>query len=607
MEFKTTYALLLSLVVITGAVTTDAFAQSNTERLADIDDNTDAIKSMVESLEAAVDSLADSVASILDMLTSMDGKLDNVGTSVTSVSSAVTDLSTKTSGIETSVSGMSTTLTDVQGKVDSINSAITSFSDVQTSIMLLTAKVDNLGTSLTDNGVASNVAANTEAINTLSAQVIANDASIRDALNNIQSSLSTIEASLGVVSEKVDRPVTTTTTADGTYIETDTDKKVTTYDFARLGKEVKDGAFTYYDLNLSFTCTEDVRLRSAEVIQAVSDTSQYLDRGATYDEGDAPVTSIPTANYPYGGSVTDPDRGVNYVKVEGTNLYNNWYYLNRIDTQEYNNDEAFNTRLLRAGDSLPFEARIYDGVFVMANKTSTATTFDADADRTGGTINVAGGDANLGQILEVPAVGTDAEINTVYRAVADGATTDLVIHADFRDTLIKKDRKMAQDLYTIQVDWVSIKSGTQCSLNFGTGGSAIGFSNSISEIFTVNILDDKATLKKFDTTLDCAGNPVRITEVKATPVGEWSDDFATLANLYLTIQDGVNDDKPDVHYRYVADGTVTAQGDYDDLPPSYGNAELRLHGDIPPQISNLVISLKMDTIPDVECTHRATS
>ena len=592
MEFKTTYALLLSLVVISGAVTTDAFAQSNTQRLASIDSTADAIEEIVTALQTAVDSLADSVASILEKLTSMDAKLDDVSTSVGSVSSAVSDLSTTTSGIQTSVSGMDGKLNDVQGKVDNINSAITSFSSVETNIMLLTAKLDNLESSLGGTDIANSVAANMDAINTLSAQVISNDASIRDALNNIQASLSTIEASLGVVSEKVDRPVTTTTAPDGTYIETDSDKKVTTYDFARLGKEVTDSGFTYYDLNLSFTCTEDVRLRSAEVIKA-DDDNQYLNRGAIYVEPAADGVE----NRPHGGEPNKPNLGVNYVKVEGTDLYNNWYALTPTNYEELNNKESFATRLLRAGDSLPFEARLYDGVFIMANSSSSVDSFDdtfnADGTTTDDGTTPTTNTASLGQILEGD--------NTPYRAATGGVALTDTIHPDFRDTLIKKDRDMSEDIYTVKVDWVSIKSGTQCSLNFGTGGSAVGFTNSISEIFTVNIEDPDATLKKFDTNLDCGGNPVRITEVKATPVGEWSDDFASLANLRLTIQDGVNDDTPDVHYRYVEDGTVTAQGDYGDLPPSYGNAELRLHGDIPPQISNLVISLKIDTIPDVTC------
>lgn len=579
MEFKTTYALLLSLVVMAGAVTTDAFAQSNTERLESIDDTTDAIESMVTALKTAVDSLATSIASISEMLTSMDAKIDGIGTNVGSVSTAVSDLSTKTSGIETSVSGMDMKLTDVQGKVDSISSAITSFSDIQTSIMLLTAKVDTLENSLTDDNIASNVAANTDAINTLSAQVIANDASIRDALNTIQSSLGNIEAKLGVVSEKVEtRQTTTTTTADGTFIDTDTDKEVTTYDFARLGKKTTDSGFDYYDLNLSFTCTEDVRLRSAEVVKA-SDDNEYLTRGAIYVEPAADGVE----NRPYGGTNTKPNLGINYVKVEGTNLYNNWYAVSPINYEESNSKESFANRLLRAGDSLPFEARLYDGMFTKHNGTG-------EWDGTTGSPAIVSTDN--GKI-----VMTSKIAYRVTTALTDATT----VHDGHLMQLIQKDRDTAKKIYTVQVDWVSIKSGTQCSLNFGTGGSAVGFTNSITEIFTVNIEDPDATLKKFDTNLDCGGHPVQITEVKATPVGDWSDDFATLANLYLTIQDGINDDTPDVHYRYVENGEVTAQGDSDDLPPSYGNAELRLHGDIPPQISNLVISLKIDTLPDVNC------
>lgn len=578
-----TYALLLSIVMITGAVTTDAFAQSNTERLESIDDTTDAIQDAVDALTDAVSSLSDGIASILALLTSMNTTLDGVDTNVSTISSTVTQLGTTTSGLVSSVNSINTALDGVQTKIDSVSSAITSFGDIQASIMLLSAKVDNLETSLSSGDIASSVAANADAINTLSSQVVANNANLMDALNTIQARLGTIEASLGVVSEKVDRPVTTTTAPDGTYIETDSDKKVTTYDFARLGKEIKDGDYTYYDLNLSFTCTEDVRLRSAEVIKAVPDTSDYLTRDAGHD-ADPEVR-------PFGGSVNKPDRGVNYVKVEGTDLYNNWYALTPTNHEELNNEESFATRLLRAGDSLPFEARLYDGTFVKYNGNGSGY------DGTGSTPPA----ANVLSDTEGKIVGDDRIVNTP----TDNAFTSAIDKGHLAQ-LIQRDRDTAEDIYTIQVNWVSIKSGTQCSLNFGTGGSAIGFSNSITEIFTVHIEDPEATLKKFDTSLDCSGHPVRITEVKATPVGDWSNDFATLANLYLTIQDGVSDDTPDAHFRYVQDGTVAPQDDssYDDL--QYGNADLRLHGDIPPQISNLVISLKIDTIPDVDCTTSAT-
>lgn len=591
MELKTTHALLLSIVVITGAVTTDAFAQSNTERLAEIDEKSNAVQGIVDSLQRMVESLSENVESILTKMASIAGKLDNVGTGVAGMRDGIIDLSAKTNSLETSTKDMYANVADVQEKVGSLSSAITSFDDIQTNVMLLTAKMDNLETILTDGDIINHVTTNMNDIDALSEQVVATDARMMATLNEIQARLMDITANLSVVSDKVDRPIVGPGSSADAFTENSEDKRVSTYDFARLGKKIDERGYTYYDLDLRFVCNEDVRLKTATVIQALTEGSQYLNRGAVY--GDA-TESNPR---PFPGTANYPDLGVNYVKIQGTSVYHNWYQINPTNVVEFSYDADFGTRLLRAGDAVPFHARLYDGEFVIRNSTSTLAFIDATATEQG-TVSVASIGNYVGKILE--------DDYTAYRDT-DAIDDTAVIHPDFRAQLIERDSTKAKDLYTIRVDWVSTKSGTQCSISYGSDSDVASYNKKIGYVFSAHVINPDDVLSDFDTTIDCAGDPVRISNIEATPApsDKWDEQFVDYAKLYLTVQDGKNDDTPDAEYLFAVGGEVTLLEGDDYL--EFNDADLRIHGELPPGIENLVVSLDIETIQNAVCANRATS
>lgn len=569
---------------------TDAFAQSNTERLAEIDKNAGVIQDIVNGLEQMIRSLSDNVESILTMIASMVAKLNIVGASVVDMSDAVAALNDKTSQLETSVKDADNIMVDVQDTVDSLSSSIDSFDDIQTNIALLTARIDSLETTLADGDIINHIIANTNNIDELRAQITAADASMTTALNDIQNRLASITTNLDVVSEKVDRPAVTSSLTADAFKEYSEDKKVSTYDFARLGKKVDERGYTYYDLELSFVCNEDVRLKSATAIQAVAERSQYLNRGAIY--GDSTVTNP----NPFPGTDNYPELGVNYVRIQGTSIYHNWYQISPTTQIEFNHDADFASRLLKAGDAVPFHARLYDGMFIVKNNTSNAALDTAGNIVTDSEIN-----PYLYKIVD--------DRNTPYRSETDGGGSTIVdstveIHEDHLVQLVEKDRTKSKDLYTIRVAWVSTTSNTQCSTSFGSEGHTATYTKDISHVFIANIIDPDEVLRKFDNTLDCAGDPVRIGDIEATPTpsSEWDDEFSDYADLYLTIQDGKGDDTPDAEYELTKEGEVILLEGDDYL--EFRDADLRIHGQLPPGIEGLIISLDIDSVENARCITR---
>ena len=90
MERKAIHALLLSLAVITGAmtITTDAYAQTNTDRLITVVENTNNASSMLDAILAAInDGVEDILAAIGSLTTSVNDGLAAIHNDLATVDS----------------------------------------------------------------------------------------------------------------------------------------------------------------------------------------------------------------------------------------------------------------------------------------------------------------------------------------------------------------------------------------------------------------------------------------------------------------------------------------------------------------------------------------
>lgn len=548
MEIKI-HALLLSLLVVTGAMTIDAYAQSNTQRIETIDDNTSAIKTVVDAIDTMVSSLSDAVEAISSSISGIESTLTSVGSSVDEVKSSVATISTDVTEIKSSITGFDA----VAASIAAINNKITSIEDrlmaIETSIV---------------SGQSSS--ADSTALQILSERV----AGIALNMASIDTQLDAISAELGVIRNTTSS--SQSSQAATGFFEGTTTKTITNYDYKQHGKKTTVSGFDRYELDMSFTCSSDVFLNTADMKKSAASNRagdntaaengavQYLSRHFSGISDDAA-----------GADTLRTYSQINYVTVDGRTLYNNNFVIGAgslpRDYVEYDRPETFDNRKLTAGAGLKFETRLYDGTF--GNSTGEDSFGKLDANSAGVNFGNAG-------------IAADKKDALIANATKDNPRTNV---------------NEEIELYTVEVSWNSFNAAT-CSISIGGAASAVGADTPYSRTFGASISGD-GILKTYTDTLDCGGNPFTITKI----VGASGDDdnLANFGTLGLTILDGNNDDTADVMYTF---GTKWALSEDDDspktLPLTVSGHDVKISGTFPG--SSLIIQLDYNSVPNAGCT-----
>lgn len=323
MKSKTTTAVLLSLLAVAGLAVNDAYAQSNTERLVSIDENTESIKGTVEgiaddtgALSTMVSAIQDTLSGMADTLTGIMNAITGVQTSVDSVAMDVTQMNSKIVGIETTLMGLSG-LDDRLASIDSrINNLASSGMDDQV-LQVLTSTVTNTN----------------------------------DRLEQVINRLDAIQAGLEAANIKIENieKAPTTPRPGNILLSGESELNVNSYHYRQHGDATTDRGANFYELDMTFSCNNDVFIETVELFldPVPSAPDQYMKRYAT-----APTDAAGWAN------VLN-----NYVKFDGRDLYNNKLSVGGGNYAEFHRTADFNNQKLRAGDKLTFESLLYDGVF----------------------------------------------------------------------------------------------------------------------------------------------------------------------------------------------------------------------------------------------------
>ena len=554
MEIKT-HALLLSLLVVTGAMTIDAYAQSNTQRIADIDDNTSAIKTVVDTINDMVSSMSDAIESLSSSISGIESTLTSVDSSVDEVKSSVATISADVTAIKSSITGFDA----VAASIGAINNKITSIED----------RLSNIETSIV-NGQGSG--ADSTSLQLLTERV----AGISLTMASITNQLDAISAELGVIRNTTSTSQTTQT-ATGFYTGTTT-KTITNYDYKQHGKKTTVNSFDRYELDMTFSCSNDVFLNEADMTPTQNSIRSGQASG-TANANDA----VQYLSRHFASAISDDAAGanslraysqINYINVDGRTLYNNNFVIGSgndiANYVEYDRPEKFENRKLTAGAGLKFETQLYDGTFINA----TGNDFGKLV------TNPAG--ANFGVSI------TDADpVNSDRDALIANATKDNPRTTDNEEI----------ELYTVTVKWNSY-SDTTCSISIGGAASAIGADTPYSETFGAKVSGD-GILKTYENTLDCGGNPLTITSIRGASGDD--DNLANFGTLELTVLDGNNDDKADVAYKF---GPGWALDENDDspksLPLTVSGHDVKISGTFPG--SSLIIQLGYNSVPNAGCT-----
>ncbi len=386
----------------------------------------------------------------------------------------------------------------------------------------------------------------------------------------INDQLEAISAELGVIRNTTSSSQTTQTISG--FFEGTTTKTITNYDYKQHGKKTTVSGFDRYELDMSFTCSSDVFLDTADMIH-----SNPSIRTATDDASTA--GNVQYLSREFSASISDDAAGantlrgysqINYITVDGRTLYNNNFVIgdgSDIDNYvEYDRPETFDNRKLTAGTGLQFETRLYDGTF----GNTTGSTF--------GKLHTNPAGANF---------GTD---------ITDATTRDALILNATKDNP-KTDENEEIELYTVMVNW-NAYSDTTCSISIGGAASAVGADTPYSRTFGASISGD-GILKTYEDTLDCGGNPFTITDI----IGASGDDdnLANFGTLGLTILDGNNDDTADVMYTFGDDWELSEDDNSPKtLPLTVSGHDVKISGTFPG--SSLIIQLDYNSVPNAGCT-----
>ncbi len=459
MERKAFHALLLSLAVIAGAVTitTDAYAQTNTERLITVVDNTNEANSLLSSI---LDAVTSGFANVLEMLGVIDADLEAIHGDL--------------EDIHGDLSAVDTDLAAIHGDLETIHSDI-----------------DALSSNLAGVGQAASALSEvSQSLSTVTQGVQTNAASI----NALDAKLDMIAASVGVVSntttsiqEAVETDSATTATPTGNMLHSDdTEQAITVADFA--GTVTKHPTDNVYEASNTFSCTGDVFIDS----MSISNPSTILQSTAA-DGATAKSTITVEGFFLYETTDTNPasDAQTNVVLTK---------------TRDFDN------RFLSAGAGLVIKGSTDQST----SATALGSRSGADTAATQRTENLlVYSNGTAGQPNVVSYYFNIQEYVALQSNKATIGPGDNQIGANSGQNATKSDLGTVE-LYTVTVNWFAPSSDTTCSISSATG-SAPGLDNSATRLVSLTVdeeADEPGALKPFvEAKLDCNGEDTEITSI----------------------------------------------------------------------------------------------
>ena len=549
MENKTMIAVLLSLTAAAGLAATDAYAQSNSERIAAIDART-------SDIEDTADDISDSVGSLATVMTAVQTALADLAAAIQSIAFSMSDVQTSVDGMAGDISAINSKISDVDSAMAGIAAIDDRMAGMEGQLATLQVSVDEIdagGDATTARDLAdinSRLAGMDSRLAGMDSRLATTNQHISEALAR----LSNIEAALQITNQKIDQPTVIATPPPTTALrDGETELNVNTHHYLRHGDATTDRGPHYYELDMAFSCNKNVFLDTVDLVPVlnIGDRLDHVGVSSDNDPNDDGNT-LPDAGDGKPVAATNN----NYVKVDGRDLYNNAFHTGANTFAELDVPLQFNNKLLRAGETLRFTSVLYDGLF--------RTVVDTPSTQ------------YLGQLYPYGET-SGSENRTKFMQLIDSSTRDV-----------------NTALYEINVDWVASETGVTCSLNFGGAGTAPGLTT--SQTLTYGVTADKAdvdnALKDYKDTIDCSGDPVEIIQITAGTTDTWQ--LANFAEVVLT----VGSDEYTLKFDNTVDIPVLAnQGDV--LPLYVGYEDLVISGTM--AVENLLLSIKYDTIPDASC------
>ena len=479
MKVKTFHALLLSAVMIAGAVTiNDAFAQTNTERLATVVDTTSDTNSKVAQLTEIWNNFGSQFTPITDALNMVAAEITTISGEISDLSDDVMATSAKVDTLEDKLDNYATTRAsdsaELKAQIESLSEALP---DIQN-------KISTLAGDASVGDLADKVDSITTQLNEFSST-----------LATIQTEVESIQGELGLVKE-------TAQTVVGSAPD-----QLNNYD---LEEEVKLAWYAYkldaaptdntYETEYHFTCESDVFISevSSDIGKAGTNTITLKYNGT----GAGSQTSSSVLNPVYTITGDTIERADATLFVGGNELFDSMFLGTTAEPTIYNDEHDFELMELKAGELLTFEST------TEARSASNAT-------------------ANIVALYQY----ANTEKNT---ANATGVTTsDPFLTGVSGDNLNATKAQLGDaTVYSVTVNYHSEATDPKCKI---TPADVAPLDNVDQILFISPDISGTGVLTQYEAQMDCDLNAVRITDVTADLTG--ADGFNNYVNMKLTVGD----------------------------------------------------------------------
>ena len=460
MERKTVHALLLSLAVVAGGVmmTTDAHAQTNTERLMTTVDNTNSILAALQSL---ADAVADGFASVLAAIGMVQTGVDNMSGHLEHLESDVAGISSDVSSVDSSVAAVSS---DVASIADDVADVSSSLQSVQNDLA----------------GLSAGLAGSTAAFSSISEQVSANQV----AINDLSAKLDMISEAVGAVQTTVETQEDVDPAVSNMLHTAETEQSVAVADFA--GDVTKHPTDHVYEASNTFSCTGDVFV---DTLSVAVPSGSILESNAD--------TAAPTAK--------------STITVEGFFLYEatDVGVDTTVDNVEITKTRDFDNRFLRAGDGLVVKGST-DQSRALDNSDNSV---EPPADRTADDFDLLNYNNGTTGAPEFYFSIQDYVALQSNKATIGPGYTQAEANTNPNAT---KTNLGTVELYTITVGWFAASSDTTCSISSAVE-TVSGLPNADRTVLVALNIDTDSTegppTPFLDATLDCNGEDTEITNI----------------------------------------------------------------------------------------------
>ena len=185
----------------------------------------------------------------------------------------------------------------------------------------------------------------------------------------------------------------------------------------------------------------------------------------------------------------------------------------------------------------------------------------------------------------------DAELN--LQRITTGDTLDFSSRqVENNDAIANSTRDDYAFDYQITIEYLGDIS-TKCILDKGGDGTGINLEKSDSVYVTVDI-DSDSIIKKFSERISCGNNPVEITNIDGSIVGEgWDPSLASYAELKLAFP---KDSNSDTTIGFEADGTLSSAT----YPIAFANSDMIVSGNLP-NVKQMLVEITYSTVSGGSC------